>query len=51
MVKSSILTWTYHVLDMPMVIIMGNGYGVLSYSVLETFLLGPAKDKSANSHV
>jgi hypothetical protein len=41
-INSGILTWTYHVFDKLKVIIMGNGYGILGYGILETFLLGPA---------
>jgi hypothetical protein len=29
---------------------MGNGYGVLGYGVLETFLLGPANYNQSESH-
>jgi len=28
-VNGSILSWTYHAIDKPKVIVMGNGYGVL----------------------
>jgi hypothetical protein len=38
-INSSILTWTYHVFNKLKVVIMGNGYDVLSCDILETFLL------------
>jgi hypothetical protein len=37
------LNWTYHAFDKLKVVIMGNGYGVLVYGILDTFLLGHAE--------
>ena len=50
-IKSSILTWTYHVFDKLKVIIMGDGYGFLGYGAIDTTLLwGPLSISNGNSN-
>ena len=36
--NSSTLSWTYHVFYKVKVVIMGNGYSILGYGTLDTFL-------------
>jgi hypothetical protein len=50
-INSSILTWTHHVFDKVKVIIVGNGYNILGYGTLNTFLLAPGEYINANSYV
>ena len=42
-IKFSFVTWTYRVFNKLKVTIMGNGYSVVGYSILDTFLLWPAE--------
>lgn len=39
----SFVTWTYRVFNKLKVTIMGNGYGIVGYTILDTFLLWPAE--------
>lgn len=50
-INFSMLTWTYYVFNELKVIIMGNGYGILNYGVLDTSLLLPLITLNGNSHV
>jgi len=43
------LTWTYHVFDKVKVVVMGNGYNILAYGTLDTFLSTPSEYINANS--